>query len=263
LENIVILLLASGAVFAQTTVDTKQRFAPVSANANESSAPSDAGEGTAGPSAKGGAKAKADLPRFEVGAQFTLMSVRHPQQLFNCCVIVGSAVTVTNEPGLGGRFTYNLNRSIGFEGEMNFFLRNHPFPVFAAPEPGGHMYQGQFGIKAGKRFERFGVFGKFRPGFVGFTQVNQLVGTQQVSVPIAFTAGVFKNGRKEYLSYDLGGVVEIYISRRILARTDLGDTIIRYGEFQIAGQSPSLPILRRPPETRHNFQITGGIGFRF
>jgi hypothetical protein len=44
---------------------------------------------------------------------------------------------------------------------------------------------------------------------------------------------------------------------------DFGDTIIRYGEYAVPGFPVSMPIFRRPPETRHNFQFNAGIGFRF
>jgi len=199
------------------------------------------------------------VPRYEVGVQFTVMFVNHPRQIFTFPVPSGGDIR-TGEPGLGGRFTYNLTASIAVEAEMNFFPRDHGFPF---SEPSGHMYQEQFGVKLGKRFERFGVFGKVRPGFVGFTRVSQLIGTHPVTIPIPTIAGDFKYGRKEYFANDVGGVVEFYFSRQLMARIDFGDTVIRYGEFQIFGPSPSLPLLRRPPETKHNFQFSAGVGFRF
>ena len=70
------------------------------------------------------------------------------------------------EPGVGGRFTFNLTESIAFEGEGNYFTREQ----FSFPE-GGQMFQGPFGGKIGKRFDGWGVFGKARPGFVGFSRV--------------------------------------------------------------------------------------------
>ena len=62
---------------------------------------------------------------------------------------------------------------------------------------------------------------------------------------------------------DVGGVIELYVSRRIMTRMDIGDTIIKYGEFAGEGFSVSNAIIRRPPETRHNIQFTAGVGFRF
>lgn len=199
-------------------------------------------------------------PRYEIGMQFTSVSVNPPRPLcFDLCFIPRDPPAVT-EPGLGGRFTFNLTRHIAFEAESNWFTRDHG--TFAGP--GGHMFQGQFGVKAGKRFEKWGVFGKARPGFMGFTKVIQLVGTH----PFDFGGfptiqGDFRVGTKLYRSVDLGGVIEFYVSRRIMTRMDLGDTIIHYGEYAVSGFPVSAPILRRPPETHHNFQFTAGIGFRF
>jgi hypothetical protein len=57
--------------------------------------------------------------------------------------------------------------------------------------------------------------------------------------------------------------MEIYISRRVMTRMDFGDTMVRYGEYAIRTFSASQQIARRPPETKHNFQYTAGVGFRF
>jgi len=45
-----------------------------------------------------------------------------------------------------------------------------------------------------------------------------------------------------------------------MARFDLGDTIIRYGEVRFPVIGPSFTV---PGVTRHNLQISSGIGFRF
>ncbi len=181
--------------------------------------------------------------RFEVGAQFTSLFVRPSNSFFS--------VTVPpehTEPGVGGRFTFNLTKSVAFEAEGNYYPRNS----FSFIQ-GGHPFQGQFGGKVGKRFDRWGLFGKARPGFVGFTRVVQFPDSQ-VPAPITFV-------RKVYPSLDLGGVVEFYISPRWMARFDVGDTMIRYSEMQFAG--PTAPEIVQPKETRHNLQVSSGIGFRF
>jgi Outer membrane protein beta-barrel domain len=202
-------------------------------------------------------------PKYEAGVQFTSLSFNLPRPLcLGLCVYPTDRGPVT-EPGLGGRFTYNLTSYIGLEAEGNFFVRDTP----EFDGPGGHIFQGQFGVKAGKRFDSFGFFGKLRPGFVGFTRVNQLVSTETVILP-AFdnrqvTFGTFRVGRQLYYSTDVGGVIEFYPSRRVMTRFDFGDTIIRYSEYAVQGFSVSHPIVRRPPETRHNFQFTAGLGFRF
>src|SRR5215510_11726863 len=64
------------------------------------------------------------------------------------------------QAGIGGRVSYNFNRSLAAEAEINFFPQQQFF-IFSAD---GRAVQGQFGVKAGKRFEKFGLFAKARPG---------------------------------------------------------------------------------------------------
>ncbi|HET9788519.1 MAG TPA: hypothetical protein VFP47_15385, partial [Pyrinomonadaceae bacterium] len=93
--------------------------------------------------------------RFEVGVQFTSLFV-------NRANAPGSLTLprTHNEPGFGGRFTFNLTENIAFEAEGNYFTREQS-PFF---QEGGKMFQGQFGGKVGKRFENWGVFGKSPAG---------------------------------------------------------------------------------------------------
>lgn len=154
---------------------------------------------------------------------------------------------IHTEPGFGGRFTFNLTESIAFEAEGNYYTREQ----FSFPE-GGQMFQGQFGGKFGKRFDSWGVFGKARPGFVGFSQVLQS--------PFGVQLPPFSFVRRLYPSIDVGGVVEGYMSPRLMARFDVGDTIIRYGEIHFPGLAPSFTV---PSVTCHNLQVSSGIGFVF
>jgi hypothetical protein len=180
--------------------------------------------------------------RFEVGAQFTSLFV-DPSNSQGALFFP----RIHAEPGVGGRVTFNLTESIAFEAEGNYFTREQ----FSFPE-GGQMFQGQFGAKIGKRFDRWGVFGKARPGFVGFSRVLQS--------PFGVQTGPLTFRRKLYPSFDVGGVVEFYMSPRWMARFDVGDTIIRYGEIRFPGLPPSFSV---PSVTRHNLQVSSGIGFRF
>lgn len=182
--------------------------------------------------------------RFEVGAQFTSLFVQ-PESANSLSASLPSEHT---EPGFGGRFTFNLTESVAFEAEGNYYTREQGFPQ------GGHMFQGQFGGKVGKRFDRWGLFGKARPGFVGFTRVFEFPMGAQLPADIRFVT-------KYYPSLDVGGVVEFYVSPRWMARFDIGDTMIRYGEIRFTGVTPPFILQRR--ETRHNLQLSSGIGFRF
>jgi hypothetical protein len=185
--------------------------------------------------------------RFEVGAQFTSLSVE-PLDSFGRSATLPRAHT---EPGVGARFTFNLTESVAFEAEGNYFTREQ----FSFPQ-GGHMFQGQFGGKVGKRFDRWGLFGKARPGFVGFSRVLDAPLGVQIPGNLHFV-------RKLYPSLDVGGVVEFYISPRWMARFDVGDTVIRYSEIRVSGFGPGGPITLQARDTQHNLQVSSGIGFRF
>lgn len=194
-----------------------------------------------------------DAPsRFEVGAHFSSLapSYRSEQR------VIGLFGAGTNEAGFGGRFTVNLTKNIALEAESNYFPRE----FFIDFVNGGHLLQGQFGVKAGKRFGKFGVFGKARPGFASFSKALTPVGTTTVDFngqPVTFP--VLGQRRRTHFSMDLGGVLEFYPSRRVLTRIDVGDTIIHYGK------RPGLPPGFGPSSesrTSHNFQLNAGIGFR-
>lgn len=184
--------------------------------------------------------------RFEVGAQFTSLFVNPPKT-------IGSVTLprVHVEPGFGPRFTFNLTESVAFEAEGNYYTRLQPSFLLQ----GGRIFQGQFGGKVGKRFDRWGLFGKARPGFVSFTRVSQFPGAQ--------LPGSLPTVRKFYPSLDVGGVVEFYISRRWMARFDVGDTMIRYDEVTFPSAGALQVVVIQPKATRHNLQVSSGIGFRF
>lgn len=94
-------------------------------------------------------RAQEETPRFEIGAQYTALRL--------------SELDVTDS-GFGGRFTYNVNDNFAVEAGGNFFPRDREFE-------GGRKVQGLFGVKAGVRGERVGVFAKVRPGFVRFSRL--------------------------------------------------------------------------------------------
>ena len=220
--------------------------------------------------------AQKDAPRLEIGGQFSLLSVNTPTSQDE---VFGFGVGKVTDPGFGARFTYNATNEIAFEAVGNFF----PERTFA-PEgsfgggntvPGGQIYQVQFGVKAGKRFKKIGLFGKVRPGFVTFTKVSKLVGVTPVTLihvslgPLLFQNPEFRIKKATYPSMDVGAVVEFYPSRRIVTRFDVGDTIIRYGIYReptgvvCTGVCPPPAVFQRPAETKHNLQLSAGIGIRF
>lgn len=200
------------------------------------------------------AQAQDELPsRVEVGIQFS--SITFPGQ--SPQAIQPSFARSSTEAGLGGRITFNLNRNIALEAEQNYF----PHGNFNDPARGGTLWQGNFGLKVGKRFGKFGIFGKARPGFARFSRVQEVVDhvttTDFNGNPIIVP--VIGERRKTYFAMDLGGVLEFYPSRKVLTRIDVGDTIIHYGDSLF----PFGVGLLEQSRTTHTLQVSAGIGFRF
>lgn len=225
-----------------------------------------------------GARAQETVPRFEIGGQFSLLKRHNPAAQFDEFIPSPNVA----EPGFGARFTYNVRNNFALEAEGNFFPGRFKAEgsFFSGPfenldVPNGHIYQGQFGVKTGKRFKKVGLFIKARPGFVGFTKASQLVRITSITIlhpfigPLQFDNPEFRIGKATYPSMDVGGVVEFYPSRRIATRLDLGDTIIRYGIYReptirvCTAICPPPLVFERPAETRHNLQLSAGIGIRF
>lgn len=200
--------------------------------------------------------------KFEVGVQFSSLTFRLPQDIFGSSdsPITSNGGAANTEAGFGGRVGYNINDNVAIEAEGNFYPRHS----FANSTTGGYPSQMQFGVKAGKRYERFGVFAKARPGFVNFSRVSTLTGTETfVFNGQTFIFGTFEERRRTYFSMDVGGVLEFYPTSRIFTRFDAGDTIIRYGQRDLQSIFLTSPSFVIPAETRHNFQFTAGIGLRF
>lgn len=170
------------------------------------------------------------------------------------------------EAGVGGRFTFNFNRSLAVEAEGNFF----PHKCRACNnENVGSLAQGFFGVKAGKRFRKVGIFGKARPGVASFSGGDFDIAILP-SPPGTFPVFVINRSRANNFAFDVGAVIELYHSRRIFTRFDGGDTIIRYPQRTfngfifdpVTGAVTTFPFTR-PADNRHNFQFSAGIGIRF
>jgi len=187
-----------------------------------------------------------ELKKFELGAEFTGLSRRDYNGL-------------SGEYGFGGRFTYNLNRNVALETSGYFFPRE-----CSICESNGSITEVVGGIKAGKRFKTFGIFAKARPGFVSFSQ-----GQVDAFVSPA-TLFQLEYSRLTHFATDVGGVIEFYPSRKIVARFDAGDTIVYMGQrtshglaFVGSGSTlVSVPIIT-PAKTTHDFQFSVSVGFRF
>lgn len=198
--------------------------------------------------------------RFEVGIQFSSLILNPPPSGFTYFLNSGDEGSEA-EAGGGVRFGFNATDNLAFEVEGNFYPRRR-FGINTAI--GGYPGQVQTGVKYGRRFERFGVFAKARPGIVTFSSVNEVSGYDTFTFAgQTYFFPNFRDTSKTYFSMDLGGVLEFYPSKRILTRFDVGDTMIRYPERDNPNSFTTTPPARLPAELRHNLQITAGIGFRF
>jgi hypothetical protein len=175
------------------------------------------------------AQAQSEAPKVEIGAHYTFLKFRD-------LILDGDGV---EDSGVGGRVTFNLTDSFGIEGELNFFPQKRStsltaFPLFIDST----RTQGLFGVKTGIRSEKAGIFAKFRPGFVRFGESGSLGVTAQ-----SFTQ----------FAIDIGGVFELYPTRSVAFRFDVGDTVVRFGSNFTGGDS----------FYSNNLQISTGVAFRF
>ena len=221
-----------------------------------------------------------DDRKFEVGGQFTLLTTPIVTQVTESavCITPGcppSTFTLSRarktQPGFGGRFGYNLNSSVALEAELNLFPGADSF---TGPEEfnDGYFLEGLFGVKAGKRFEKVGIFGKARPGFLYASQGDLEPKPDTACIQIfPSPAGCFQPTGINSFAVDVGGVLEIYPTARTVIRFDFGDTIVRLRERDVStvytrvasSQAPRFVFWRMPAETTHNFQVSVGIAFRF
>ena len=212
------------------------------------------------------AQAQADEKKVEIGGQFSFLRVptltTDPTGIV-CGPIFCPSIAFTRDTntdvGFGPRIGYNATSYLTLEAEMNFFPQDRP-------EDGGQKFQGLFGAKVGQRFEKVGVFAKARPGFVRLSKGEYQLQGGCVTIfppPIA----CFQPNATTHLAFDLGGVAEFYPSKNTIIRFDAGDTMIRFkAQRLVAAVNPNsgeLVVLPAAPETKHNFQGSIGVGFRF
>ncbi len=190
-----------------------------------------------------------ELPKFEVAAEFTTLE----RDAF------GESRT---DPGFGGRFTFNLNRVVSLETAGYFF----PKKCFSCRNS-GRVTEVLGGVKIGKRFEKWGIFVKARPGIVSFSEGDSNIIPLPEDPTFPFKFEIF---RSTNFATDVGGVIEFYPSKHIVTRFDAGDTIIHFSSrrrngFQFVPSTNSFLILPLtvPSRTTSNFQFMASVGFRF
>lgn len=208
--------------------------------------------------------------RFELGAQFSLLNISTVQGVSStpspcfappCLEAAGFERRRETEPGFGGRIGYNINNYVAVEAEVNFFPQERRFE--------GRQIELLSGVKVGRRFDKAGIFGKARPGFLSSrTSIfRPISGTACIAI-FPPPAGCFEetSTRQTNFAFDIGGVIELYPTGRTIVRFDAGDTIIRSGARSIIAPSTIIPggvIVTVPAATTHNLQGSISVGFRF
>lgn len=214
--------------------------------------------------------AQTPIPKTEIGVHFSYLSIG---DFFSPSSVINSSAESLKkfgqaEKGIGGRITYNFNKSFAVEGELNIFRNNRQFNDFSGKdsfsysrEPG---LQGLFGPKIGLRAKRFGIFGKSRLGFLRYTLKNHYNFFIPVGVPGTLTPSqtLGDSTAKANLALDLGGVLEFYPSRHTVLRFDIGDTIVRFKSNSSAVDGTPLTVSKNI-FINHHPQFNIGVGWRF
>jgi hypothetical protein len=196
--------------------------------------------------ASGVVAAQVSERKFEVGAVFTSITLDN----FKARTSFGTATGDSTVRGLGGRLAYNFTDNVAVDAEGTFFPEAH-----FGNEEFGQKTQGFIGVKAGVHNKWAGVFAKARPGVMSFGEFSSRGSCTRIPLGSSCTVSHEKD-----FALDLGGVVEFYPAERVIIRADVGDTIIRFPERNLGlFSNPSFI----PAETKHNFQVSIGVGWRF
>lgn len=154
------------------------------------------------------------------GVSYTMLSLTYPDQIPN---------------GFGGWLTWRF-----VDVAANFFPDDHPII--------GRQTQVLAGVRGGVRTDRFGAYARVRPGIVHFSErfgAPEVVCIAIFPIPEACLIDATN------VALDLGGTVELFPSRRLVLRFDVGDTLIRFDR------------VAQDALWKHNFQFAAGAGVRF
>jgi hypothetical protein len=182
------------------------------------------------------ASAQTHYPRFEVGAHLASMQ----QRAFS-----------ESDLGFGGHFTFYPIENVGVEFEASLFPTNLGEPVALSRRRSEVL----FGVKAGRRIRKFGLFGKIRPGLIHFADAPHNVVCIAIYPP---PLGCRISMGDTDFALDFGGIIESYPSQHTVIRLDFGDMMIRFHGPAYVGTRPFSEDFNV-----HNFQLNAGFGFRF
>jgi hypothetical protein len=176
------------------------------------------------------------LQHYSLASQYTNISLP---------VIKSGCATACRENLSGGGFGfgYSFTRGFAFDSAVNFL-----------PGQGGtqRMMQGLFGVKLGQRWNRWGLFGKVRPGFIYYNEAWPGGGATAPAIISRF-------------AWDFGGVAEVYTHHNGTLRLDVGTTLVRYLTNRDDTRFTEIGgvISNQYYVNQGNFQISTGYTYRF
>jgi hypothetical protein len=154
--------------------------------------------------------------------------------------------------GLGGRFSWHPVGSVGVEAEISAYPRS-----FQAPRPFSAGYrEGLFGVTIGPRFSRVRPFAKARYGFLSLRRAPEPYPCILIFPPPL--SCVLASGRT-LSAFDLGGGVEVSVTRSTFLRVDAGDRSLKYPGPVLDNNHAA----REDGLVGHDFRLAAGGGLRF
>jgi len=150
-----------------------------------------------------GSQVRAQERAIEAGAQLAVLNV--------------NGVTDTTQAGLGGTVAYVISDAWAIDGLVAYFPTGDNDVVL-----GGRKVEGLIGVRAGKRWNDLGVFGKVRPGFVRYGR-----GTGVGVCILIYPPPASCYGPDNRFAVDIGAVADYRLNKTVALRIDVGDTVVR------------------------------------
>lgn len=182
------------------------------------------------------AAAQSSADRFQLGGQIASAM---------------SAEFDSTDVGLGGRVAWSPVALLGIEAEVTLYPAAFPDPTAFSRS----RWEGLFGVTVGLQFDRVRPFARLRPGFVTFREASEplaciLIFPPPLACTLAAGATLF--------AFDVGGGVEVLVTRKTFVRVDAGDRLLRYSRPAIVSSTA-----RNDGFFSHDFRFAAGGGLRF
>jgi hypothetical protein len=153
--------------------------------------------------------------------------------------------------GLGARFSWNPVRLAGLESEINRYPNDLPGQVPFSRS----RIEGLFGATFGPTLGFLRPFAKARTGFLSFRAATEPFACVLIFPP-PLSCQV---GDRALLDYELGGGLELFPSRGLFVRVEVGDRAVRY-----PGPARDRDgTLHEDSFFGHDLRFAAGAGLRF